>query len=421
MVRFLGPQPNIDHLKNEAKALRNQHRRRDPEICPFLKNLSRFKDASDQEILDAEVPLADFQYALAMEYGFVSWLELRNAITTNSPAGDYVPDPDKNALVLPNAVGGIDGWTNRFASSFTVALRYLGARTSYTTVMGDSGLAFVFQADSSQKPFGADIPNLDFGWMPLDQWGADLRLHFLGQVNGVAIALQSSDVTEFREDPALHYRKYYEAIVTQNLQQGRPVIAVGNDHHVVFGYDDGVPPLLGQLACSAEAVIARMDRFPWIVYTLGEKGDPIDRHRADLAALEFAVKLSRDEVDLRDHPGKSSGRKSWALWLQHLADEELRGPHYYHANTVGHLRLNRHAAADYLREMTARYSSPTADHLIAAAAKYDSVVSLLGNVDTSKEGFTKNIENSLEVANQALHAEEDAVRSLEKAINSLGI
>lgn len=311
MIRFLGPQPNIDHLKNEAKSLRNMHRRGDPQICPFVRNLARFSDATDEEILDADVPLADFQYALAMEYGFKSWKELRTAVVRDWPAADYVPDPKENAMILPNATGRVDAQVNRFAAAFVVVLNYMGAQTSYTTVMGDSGLAFIFQVDGSHRPYDADVPNLDFGWMPLDQWGADLRLRFLSRTYGIPIEYLDSDVTEYRDDPALHYRNHYETTVTGNLLQGRPVVAVSDDHQIVFGFDDGVPPLIGQLACVAEASLVRMGGFPWIVYTVGEQGDSMDRRQADLEALRFAVKLSRDEVDLAHLPGKSSGRKSW--------------------------------------------------------------------------------------------------------------
>ena len=98
-------------------------------------------------------------------------------------------------------------------------------------------------------------------------------------------------------------------------------------------------------------MLRRLPHFPWEVSVPGEPGDPIDRHQADIEALEWAIRLGRDEVDLSGLPGKSSGRKSWALWSSQLADAELRGPHFWHANVVGNLWINRANAAAYLREM----------------------------------------------------------------------
>ncbi len=84
MVRFLPPEPNLDHLKNEAKALRKAHRRRDPEVCAVLRHVHRFREASDEEILAADVPLTQMQFALAREYGFGSWPELRSVVIDSS-------------------------------------------------------------------------------------------------------------------------------------------------------------------------------------------------------------------------------------------------------------------------------------------------------------------------------------------------
>lgn len=55
MSRILPPQPHLDHLRNEAKALLKAHRRKGPAVCKTLRLLRRFGQASDEEILSAEV------------------------------------------------------------------------------------------------------------------------------------------------------------------------------------------------------------------------------------------------------------------------------------------------------------------------------------------------------------------------------
>ena len=69
--------------------------------------------------------------------------------------------------------------------------------------------------------------------------------------------------------------------------------------------------------------------------------------------------------------------------------------------------------------MSARYPSPIKESLIKAATDYDSVVTLLGEIDTSKHGFEKNIEQSLAVASRALSAEEGAIEAIERAISNM--
>ena len=383
MVGFLTPEPNLEHLKNEAKALHKAHRRRDPEVCAVLRHVRRFRDASDEEILSADVPLTEVQFALAREYGFGSWPELRSVLVGLKPGADYVADAEDNAVILPDPPGGI-GDSDSYAAAFSMALSYLGAPADYETVAGDSGVAFILQADALHKPHDANISQLDIGWWPLDPWGAMLRLEFLSDVYGVPMRWLPAVVDEYRSDPARHYREHHEAEVTETLRAGRPVVAVADAVHVVLGRDGGNPPLLGQVSRDSKARIRRLEHLPWALVVLGEPGRATDRRQADAEALDFAIRLGRDEVDLSHLPGKSSGRRSWDLWASQLGDEDLCGPHFFHANVVWHLRLCRTAAASYLRTMSGRHPAPASRALKEAAQVYDSVVNQLDQADTSK-------------------------------------
>lgn len=385
MVRFLPPEPNLDHLKNEAKALHKAHRRRDPEVCAVLRHVHRFLDASDDEILSADVPLTEVQFALALEYGFHSWPELRSVVIGLKPTAHYVADGEDNAMILPDPPGGIND-PDRYAAAFSIALSYLEAPADYETVLGDTGLAFIFQADSLHRPYGADVKNLDIGWWPLDEWGVVTRLDFLGRASGVLVRKLPGVMEEYKADPARHYREHYEAEVVACLKAGRPVAAtVGMEVAVVFGLDKGDPPLLVQTSCVAEPKLTRATHYPGSTFVLDVPGASMDRRHADVGAIDYAIRLGRDEVDLSHLPGKSSGRRSWELWASQLADQELCGPHFYHANVVRHLRLHRRSAASYLRTMSERHPEPASGALQKAAEVYDSVVNQLGQADTSKE------------------------------------
>ena len=79
--------------------------------------------------------------------------------------------------------------TNRFGYAYYQSLRAAGAACDYDTVMGDSGLAFILQADSVHPAWGKPVDQLDIGWWPLDPFGAKMRLDFLGRASGVEIPL----------------------------------------------------------------------------------------------------------------------------------------------------------------------------------------------------------------------------------------
>lgn len=386
MARFLPPQPNFEHLRNEAKSLQKAHQRKDPGVCTTLRRMHRFKDASDEQILAADLSLTEAQFALAMDYGFADWGALREAVLSHNPPQDYQAEAQADALLLPAPRPGPAGpW--RFDVVFSRALTYMGIAADPVSVAGDSGMAFILQADSLHRPWGTDRKELDIGWWPLDPWGVMLRLNFLSRAYGVPMRRLGSIESEYAADSAEHYRKHYHIEVLRSLRAGRPVLAIADGPCVIYGCDSGNPPLLGQLSCDAGAGFQRIKKYPWEIVIPGEAGVPMSRRQADAEALEFAVRLGRDEVDLSRLPGKLSGRKAWELWLSQLEDPELCGPHFYHANVKGQTRMNRMAAAGYLRAMSRRHDARPAEALMAAAAGYDAVVEKLRKADTGKEAF----------------------------------
>lgn len=77
MSKSLPTAPNLEHLKKQAKDLRKSHRTRNPECCEVLKLLRQFNGLSDSEIFETELSLNEAQMALALEYGFKSWGDLK--------------------------------------------------------------------------------------------------------------------------------------------------------------------------------------------------------------------------------------------------------------------------------------------------------------------------------------------------------
>lgn len=110
-VRRLGPSPNLDHLKHQAKDLLKEHAARLPDTAQKIREFHpRFHQASDAEILGAPLTLSDAQLTIAREHGFPSWARLKRHIEKPTlsdrldlPHHERIEDP-----ILRRAVNLID-------------------------------------------------------------------------------------------------------------------------------------------------------------------------------------------------------------------------------------------------------------------------------------------------------------------------
>ena len=80
MTKSLPNQPSLDHIKNEAKALLKAHQSGDEVVCEILRHLDILADKTNEQVLSATIPLQEVQHALAVEYGFASWSELKKYV-----------------------------------------------------------------------------------------------------------------------------------------------------------------------------------------------------------------------------------------------------------------------------------------------------------------------------------------------------
>jgi len=80
-VKRLPSNPNLDHLKHQAKDLLRDHAARNRGAAQRIREFHpRFNQAKDAEIFDARLSLSDAQLAIAREYGFPSWTRLKRHI-----------------------------------------------------------------------------------------------------------------------------------------------------------------------------------------------------------------------------------------------------------------------------------------------------------------------------------------------------
>jgi hypothetical protein len=107
-VRRLPPNPNLDHLKYQAKDLLKEHAARDAGAAQRVREFHpRFSRASDAEIFAVPLKLSDAQLTIARESGFPSWPRLKKHVEKpgdlNLPHHERIEDP-----VFRHAVDLID-------------------------------------------------------------------------------------------------------------------------------------------------------------------------------------------------------------------------------------------------------------------------------------------------------------------------
>ena len=86
-VRRLPANPNLEHLRHQAKDLLRDHAGRDPGAAQRIREFHpRFSGAMDSEIFDAKPRLSDAQLTIAREHGFPSWTRLKRHIEKPSLA-----------------------------------------------------------------------------------------------------------------------------------------------------------------------------------------------------------------------------------------------------------------------------------------------------------------------------------------------
>ena len=95
MSRQLPARPHLDHLKAQAKDLLDAHQRGEREALERIRAaVPAFARMSDDELARAGFALHDAQSAIAREYGFASWAELRDKVAALSAAA-----PSKEAAI----------------------------------------------------------------------------------------------------------------------------------------------------------------------------------------------------------------------------------------------------------------------------------------------------------------------------------
>lgn len=115
-VKKLPANPNLDHLRHQAKDLMRDHTARMPHSAQLLREFHpRFLHSTDADIFGVRLSLSDAQLAIARESGFPSWTRLKRHIEKPTltdrldlPHHERIEDP-----VFRHAVDLIDAGDER--------------------------------------------------------------------------------------------------------------------------------------------------------------------------------------------------------------------------------------------------------------------------------------------------------------------
>ena len=85
MIR-LPVNPDLAQLKKQAKDILKDHHIGTGRFCGTLRHVRRFRNQTDRQIISSSVSLQEVHHALAIEYGFSSWKDLREHLLAQNQA-----------------------------------------------------------------------------------------------------------------------------------------------------------------------------------------------------------------------------------------------------------------------------------------------------------------------------------------------
>jgi hypothetical protein len=89
MTHQLPARPSLSSLKYQAKSVLKAHRAGDLTDCTVLRSHTQFSGLSDAAFAAAKVTLSDAQHALAVDYGFGSWTDLKSHVLQQPPQPSF--------------------------------------------------------------------------------------------------------------------------------------------------------------------------------------------------------------------------------------------------------------------------------------------------------------------------------------------
>ncbi|HUW81654.1 MAG TPA: hypothetical protein VMZ31_02515 [Phycisphaerae bacterium] len=413
MSPSLPPSPSLEQLRNQAKDLLKAHEQGRPSCCGVLRRLKQFEGKSDADILAGSVGLVDVQYALAMDFGFKSWPELKR----------YV---ERQAKVTPGkvdyahvALRGNGTEADSFCLAMQEASRLLGRRVTYESLLALTANAFA--------------PGFDTGNDCKELWVSQAWISHVGPVQtawqrlGLSVepvALPRHPGRSGSQQALRAHRQGCAHAIRPIMEAGHVVVTSGGWETrkgawvepwwagiVTQVTDDGA--ILGaHLNGKTDNEIA--DLVQGEVFAVRLVDPELDEEEANAALFQIAV--SRIEAK-----GEAFARREYSAFGVDAMDEWIgqmeRVAHFCppcqtkaqagwkSASVVARAMTHRSGvAAGFLREQMPSFSQTARPHVAGAASHYDQVAQLLAPA-ISENGSESYREFIGDLEKQKVHAD----------------
>lgn len=377
MSRTLPVSPSLEHLKNQARTVLRAQQKGEASACPVLRRLHQFTQAPDAKILQASISLQEVQYALAMEYGFQSWADMKRHVESMGPRPSLQRDAGKAWIEGLPELGWGRGKDCTFIGALEAALLATEEPYAYADLMALSGLAF-------RMRFGACCGSSPIGEMP-DEYEAICRTTGWHLPTDVQLGREKWD------------RQAVASRMVMSIDAGRPVLAYNDSLNVavVYGYEGGGDTLwyIDYRPGKTMPYRVPVDRIGPLQSYLARKVPALPSVEQLREALKMAVAHWRRGRHDGGIPGREYeyGAAAYDAWIAFLEDAEgvpaerrqqvLDDESWIYM----HLPDARRAAAQFLRDR-AELAGAAAD-VLSQAAEQCSVLANTLSAAQKQEGL----------------------------------
>jgi len=331
MTKSLPPKPSVKFLKLEAKSILKAHKQGNISCCEILRHLHQFKEKSNQEILDSQTSLQEVQFALAVEYGFKTWNELKEYVS--SAKGEVTEI--KNLTMKPfntSLIGVIRGVADYFSLPVSDAMLY-----------GLSGHAFLI--------------NINEGICPSSPYVWDMSRFRLLLEN---IGINQTNLGFYSDQSNQEERRKVESSLRKAIDAGMVCSMCNKDNQIISGYDEQGLLAIQPWGNCVDCTPAKLSYGSWrefkgeihVNFYKYEHVTPVDRMTAILDSLDYALELNVTPSRF-NMKGYGIGSAAYDNWIN--AAEKYGSSHgnWWNATVWSECRS---MAAKYFAEIGKEYS-----------------------------------------------------------------
>ena len=401
MKRVLPARPSLVQLKHQAKDLRLLAREGASDALATLRRLRRLSALSDEAIAVEPISLSEAQFALALDYGFRSFSELKAHVETARSAlagATAVQRSDGRVIITGFETARWGGGTRRLCSSIaTLAIvsERSGDDTDYDYLMGASGAAFRVQM--SEGLLCPSSPHATCGFNCAE----------------LAVRAWGNEVTYFPTDDAHEAeRARAREAIASSVDQGVPVLYEHEESALIVGYTDDA--LLVRSYAARAPGYQVMEKWPWRVGLASPKA----RRPEPNAVLEDSLRLATQLFGTAKVGRYTCGRHAYEHWCALLNDErafeEKTDQEWFsaalgNAHTLESLADARGAAANYLTSMAPHAPLAARSALLDAAAEYGEIERTVRRQRAALAPFPWELPSVRDWSSEARRAERDAL------------